>query len=146
MGMHGINDLEAIPVPNCPPVIVLGVSRSGTSLLKQMLDHHSCLAIPSESYFIPSLWDRYRRLPNTEALLADLMYCRRVEEWGIGLADIRRRIPEQAGFSEVLQEIYRSYAEARGKYRFGDKTPLHMQHLDLLESVFPGARICAHLA
>lgn len=40
-----------------PPVIVLGVSRSGTTLLKEMLDASSTLAIPSESYFIPQLWE-----------------------------------------------------------------------------------------
>jgi hypothetical protein len=122
------------------PVIVLGVSRSGTSLLKQMLNHHSEVAIPSESYFIPQLRDRYRRLPNTELLLADLMCCFRVREWGIGLADLQRHVPDNAGFSEVIQEVYRSYAEAHGKHRFGDKTPLYMQHLDLLEQVFPGAQ------
>jgi hypothetical protein len=51
-------------------VIILGVSRSGTTLLKQMLNHHSEIAIPSESYFIQPLWDRYRHRPDTEALLA----------------------------------------------------------------------------
>ena len=35
------------------PVVVLGVSRSGTTLLKEMLDSNSDLAIPTESYFIP---------------------------------------------------------------------------------------------
>ena len=34
-------------------VVILGVSRSGTTLLKAMLDAHSQLAIPSESYFLP---------------------------------------------------------------------------------------------
>ncbi len=42
-----------------PPVVVLGVSRSVSSLLRHMLDHHSELAIPPESYFIPALRDRY---------------------------------------------------------------------------------------
>src|SRR5262245_65602345 len=78
-------------------VIVLGVSRSGTSLLRQMLNHHSEVAIPTESYFIPQLWDRYRRLMNTELLLADLMRCFRVREWGIGLADLQRSEERRVG-------------------------------------------------
>jgi hypothetical protein len=53
-------------------VVVLGVSRSGTTLLKEMLDRHSQLAIPTESYFIPQLWDRHGARPDPEALLADL--------------------------------------------------------------------------
>ena len=38
-----------------PPVIVLGVGRSGTTLLRVMLDGSSRLAVPDESYFIPQL-------------------------------------------------------------------------------------------
>ena len=57
------------------PVIVLGVSRSGTTLLKEMLDRHSELAIPSESYFIPQLWDRHRGR-GSEALIDDLVAIR----------------------------------------------------------------------
>ena len=42
------------------PLLVLGVRRSGTTLLRVMLDRHSALAIPDESYFIPQLADRHR--------------------------------------------------------------------------------------
>ncbi len=38
-----------------PPVIVLGVRRSGTTLLRVMLDRSPALAIPDESYFVPQL-------------------------------------------------------------------------------------------
>ena len=47
------------PGPNVPaappPVFVLGVRRSGTTLLRVMLDHGPELAIPDESYFIPQI-------------------------------------------------------------------------------------------
>ncbi len=132
--------LDDDPNPNRSAVIVLGVSRSGTSLLRQMLNQHSEIAIPSESHFIVPLWERYRRRPNTDLLLADLTYVRKVQEWGVDLDDVRRRLPEEAGFPEVIQALYRSYAEARGKSRFGDKTPLYIQYLDLVEHVFPRAR------
>lgn len=75
-----------------------------------------------------------------EALLADLTYVRKVQEWGIDLNDVRRRLPGEAGFPEVMQALYQSYAEACGKSCFGDKTPLHIQYLDLLEHAFPGAQ------
>ena len=32
--------------------MILGVSRSGTTLLKEILDHHPDVAIPPESYFV----------------------------------------------------------------------------------------------
>ena len=121
-------------------VIVLGVSRSGTTLLRQMLNHHSELAIPGESYFIVPLWERYRRRQKTAALLADLGCVGRLRRWGIDLEKVHSSIPDGAGFAEVIQAVYRNYAESRRKRRFGDKTPLYIQHLDILEFVFPGAQ------
>jgi len=105
-----------------------------------MLNHHPEIAIPGESHFIPALWDRYRRRPRTEALLADLGCLRQMHEWQIDLEGLCRHLPQEACFSEVIQGVYRSYAQARGKPRFGDKTPRHMRHLDLLEHIFPGAQ------
>jgi hypothetical protein len=123
-----------------PPVVVLGVSRSGTTLLKAMLDMSSDLAIPSESYFIPQLWDRHGPWPDREAILADLGRIARACEWGVTPAVVRARLPAEASFRDVIAAVYCSYAEARGKHRFGDKTPAYMQHLELLERVFPGAQ------
>ncbi len=122
-----------------PPVVVLGVSRSGTTLLKEMLDRHSELAIPTESYFIPQLWDRHSGRA-TDELFADLGRIARVREWGVTPADVRARVATGGSFSDVIRAVYETYAESKGKQRFGDKTPAYMQHLDLLERVFPGGQ------
>ena len=55
-----------------PPVIVLGVGRSGTTLLRVMLDRSSELAIPYESFFVPQLAHRHGRRPNLDDFLDDL--------------------------------------------------------------------------
>jgi Sulfotransferase family len=123
-----------------PPVVILGVSRSGTTLLKEMLDGSSVLAIPSESYFIPQLWDRHGPDPDPEAILDDLGRIARVREWGVTPEDVRRRLPAEPSFRDVIAPVYRAYAESKGKERFGDKTPAYMQHLELLDMVFPGAQ------
>jgi Sulfotransferase family len=122
------------------PVIVLGVSRSGTTLLKEMLDSHSELAIPSESYFIPQLWDRHGGRFDAEEFLEDLARIARVREWGVTPEQARERLPESPSTADGIRAIYRSYADARGKPLYGDKTPSYMQCLDLLERVFPDAR------
>jgi hypothetical protein len=127
-------------VPADSPVVVLGVSRSGTTLLKHMLDRHPRLAIPTESYFLPQLWDRHRDRPDREAFLADLERLPKVREWGVTRTDVERRLPDRPSFADAVQAVYRSYAEARGKTRFGDKTPSYMQRLDVLEHAFPDAR------
>jgi Sulfotransferase family len=122
------------------PVIVLGFSRSGTTLLKQMLDRHPELAIPTESYFLPQLWDRHGERPDREAFLDDLPRLARLRDWGVTRADVAERLPAEPSFPQAVQAIYRAYADARGKRRFGDKTPSYMQELDLLERAFPDAR------
>jgi hypothetical protein len=131
---------EAAAPQGGAPVIVLGVSRSGTTLLKEMLDRHSELAVPSESYFIPQLWDRHGLRPDAEAILADLGRLARVREWGVTPDDVRRRLAPDPSFPEVIAAVYGAYAGSRGKLRFGDKTPAYMQRLDLLERVFPRAQ------
>jgi hypothetical protein len=120
--------------------VVLGVSRSGTTLLKAMLDAHSQLAIPSESYFLPQLWDRHGARPERDAFVEDLTRLERVRDWGVDPEDVRARLPERPTFAEAVQSIFQLYAESRRKPRFGEKTPLYMQHLDVLERAFPGAR------
>jgi hypothetical protein len=121
------------------PVVVLGVSRSGTTLLKEMLDRHSALAIPTESYFVPQLWARHGPRPQREAFLADVARLARIAEWGVTPRMVAERLPAKPTFAAAVAAIYRAYADARGKPRFGDKTPAYMQRLDLLEVAFPGA-------
>jgi hypothetical protein len=53
---------------------------------------------------------------------------------------VRKRLPASATAVDGIGAIYESYADARGKTRYGDKTPSYMQELDLLERVFPEAQ------
>jgi hypothetical protein len=122
------------------PVVILGVSRSGTTLLKAMLDAHSQVAIPSESYFIPQLWQRHGARPDRDAFVDDLRRLERIRTWGVDPDEVRRRLDAQPTFADAIQAIYRTYADAKGKPRFGEKTPLYMQHLGVLDRAFPDAR------
>jgi hypothetical protein len=122
------------------PVVILGVSRSGTTLLKEMLDQHPSLAIPPESYFIPQLWDRYGEWPDPEKFVSDIGRLARVQQWGVTPADVHERIPDQPAFADAIRAVYQAYADTRGKPRFGDKTPAYMQRLDVVERAFPDAQ------
>src|ERR1700747_1676075 len=122
-----------------PPVIVLGVGRSGTTLLRVMLDRSSQLAIPYESFFVTPLAHRHGRQPNLDAFLDDLARFYQLYEWGISPEDVRPRLREGMTTGEAIAAVFEVYAEHEGKSRWGDKTPLYMQHLPLLERLFPGA-------
>jgi Sulfotransferase family len=122
-----------------PPLIILGVGRSGTTLLRVMLDRNSQLAIPYETFFVPQLAHRHGRRPNLDEFVEDLGRLRTLYDWGIRPEDVRPRLREGMTTSEAIAAIFETYAERQGKPRWGDKTPLYMQQLPLLERLFPDA-------
>lgn len=122
-----------------PPLLVLGVRRSGTTLLRVMLDRHSELAVPDESYFIPQLADRHGERPDPEDFVDDLRRLPTLRDWGVSPDDVRARLRPGATLGEAVAAVHEAYAAARGKRRFGDKTPMYMAHLPLLERLWPDA-------
>jgi Sulfotransferase family len=122
-----------------PPLIVLGVGRSGTTLLRVMLDRNTTLAIPYESFFVPQLAHRHTRRPKLDEFIDDLGRLRTLYDWGITPDDVRPRLREGMTIGEAIAAIFETYAERQGKSRWGDKTPLYMQQLPLLERLFPDA-------
>lgn len=122
-----------------PPLIVLGVRRSGTTLLRVMLDRHPALAIPDESYFVPQLARRHRTPVDPDAFVDDLRRLATLVEWRLSPAAVEARLRPAMTTGEAIAAIFEAYAAERGKRRWGDKTPLYMQHLDLLERLFPDA-------
>ena len=125
--------------PGGPPVLVLGVRRSGTTLLRVMLDRHSELAVPDESYFVPQLADRHLRHVDPDKFVDDLRRIDTLAEWDVPLERVRARLAAGMPIGAAIATVYAVYAEARGKPRWGDKTPMYMQNLRLLERLFPDA-------
>jgi hypothetical protein len=125
--------------PGGPPLLVLGVRRSGTTLLRVMLDRHSELAVPDESYFVPQLADRHLRYVDPDEFVDDLRRIDTVAEWDVPLEKVRARLTERMPIGAAIGTVYAVYAEERGKARWGDKTPMYMQNLRLLERLFPDA-------
>ncbi len=126
--------------------VVLGCVRSGTTLLRALLDSHPALSVPPESYFVvPALQTRQRyERPSgldLDSLLADVAAERSFPDWHLaacGLDEVRDASP--ATVPEAVLALYRAYAHQQGKARAGDKTPLHLLHVDLLATSFPTAR------
>ena len=73
---------------------MLGVRRSGTTLLRVMLDRNAELAVPDESYFVPQLARRHRGAVDVDAFLDDLRRLPTLVEWE---ALARRRCPRGSG-------------------------------------------------
>jgi len=123
-----------------PPLLLLGVRRSGTTLLRVMLDRHSQLAVPDESYFVPQLARRHRGAVDPAAFLDDLRRLPTLREWGVSPDHVAPRLRAGMSVGEAIGAVYATYAAGRGKERWGDKTPMYMEHLPLLERLWPDAR------
>jgi hypothetical protein len=122
------------------PLIVLGVSRSGTTLLRVVLDRSTGIAIPDESFFVPLLARRHGRTIDADRFLDDIARIPTIRAWGVRVDDVRPRIRAGMATGDAIAAIFEAYAERHGKPRWGDKTPMYMRHLPLLERLFPEAQ------
>jgi hypothetical protein len=123
-----------------PPLIVLGVSRSGTTLLRVVLDRSPGIAIPDESFFVPLLARRHGRTLDVERFLDDVARIPTIRDWGLSSGDVAPRLEAGMPTGGAIAAIFEAYADRAGKPRWGDKTPMYMRHLPLLERLFPDAR------
>ena len=130
---------------DCAPVFVVGCPRSGTTLLRLMLDSHPSLAIPDESHFVVELyghtgWLAARRSPahTLERVLDHVRFAR----WGLDPAVVRQMaaITAPSSYAEVMRTVFAAYAAANGKRRWGDKSSPYLAHIPLLAELFPGAQ------
>jgi hypothetical protein len=125
-----------------PAPFLVGVPRSGTTLLRLMLDAHPELAIPPETHFVPALIVAAREGDSTPEGLVDLIEAR--PEWGdfgFEVDDLveRFRAAGTARPRAVLRAFYEAYAERHGKRRWGDKTPGHSAHMRRIARALPEA-------
>ena len=118
--------LEAPPVES--PIFLVGTMRSGTTLLRLILDSHEHLALADESGFL-------------RAVAA----ARAIPDFHDGPGWYRRfgRSDEEmdARLRAFYDELFSDWARSRGARRWGDKTPFHIAHLRLLAEVFPDAQV-----
>lgn len=126
------------------PLFALGVRRSGTTLLRLILDRSAGIAIPDESHFIPQLAHRHRAPVDRDRFLEDLRRLRTLPRWNLSPNEVEPLVSPGMATGEAIGAIFAAYAAKHGKPRWGDKTPAYMRHLPLLERLFPGA-IFVHL-
>jgi hypothetical protein len=118
-------------------------------MLRLMLDRHPDVAIPPESHFIPELYRRRRRygrggrVSRIDPFVRDLQAHHRFREWELPLDAVRQelgRSGEDLPLGRAFEAVFRAYAAALGKPRWGDKTPDYVDDLPLLARLFPTAR------
>src|SRR5919197_2678162 len=105
-----------------------------------MLDRHTQLAVPDESYFVPQLARRHRGAIDPQGFVEDLRRLPTLRDWGVKPDDVAPRLREGMSAGDAIGAVYETYAASRGKERWGDKTPMYMEHVGLLARLWPEAR------
>ena len=127
------------------PIFVVGMPRSGTTLLSAMLDAHSQIAISPETHFythcrvsasspkaeLDETWKWLRQQPGVQ----DMDFSE------AELQKIRRELRNEptAAPPDLLRALLTTYADRNGAEVWGEKTPDHLAHVPEIFEDFPQA-------
>ncbi len=137
------------------PIFIVGPSRSGTTLLRAMLCHHSDVHITAETHWFDDL-----RIAMLEAGELDDAAQLRCADWFLSLShrpfghkgnpdegwmernDLTERAAELGGSADDFFSAYCQLdAERQGKSRWGEKTPRHAFRINEIFSAYPNAMV-----
>ncbi|MEP7034074.1 MAG: sulfotransferase [Dermatophilaceae bacterium] len=105
------------------PIFVVGCQRSGTTMLRLVLDSHSQISCGPETRFLADL----ERIFGAD--------WKRLSQYGFSQEQWLRHI------AEFFDGIQSDYAVGRGKKRWADKTPLYALSLGFITRVFPDCQV-----
>lgn len=120
------------------PVFVVGHPRSGTTLLATILGRHSCLAMPPETQFlINNMFDEHARVN-----IAEIIKNPRIGDLKLNVEEVQLQFSKtdmdlKAAFSTLLN----CYRILSNKQRVGEKSPMHLYHVEQIIKWFPDAKI-----
>jgi protein-tyrosine sulfotransferase len=117
--------------PAAPPIFLLSCERSGSTLLRYLIDTHSSICCPGELVLGMVCTSLRTALSRT-----------------LGRAAVAQHVGEEAAIKQtrrIVSGIMNAYARAKGKDMWCDKTPWNLTYLESLVEVFPDAKfICLY--
>jgi hypothetical protein len=117
-----------------PAPFIVGVGRSGTTLLRLMLDAHRDLAIPGETLFLQDVVKAPRERFLEIATGSDTW-----PNMALDAQELRAALEGAASLGDAIRAFYRLYARKRGKTRWGDKTPYYRVFMRDIARLLPEA-------
>jgi hypothetical protein len=131
------------------PLIIGACPRSGTTLLRTMLDSHPEMGVPRETRFVFEAWERRRQFGDltvrqNRRKLAHWIFRRRRTRWRVLDVDreeaIKRLIDAPPTLGSLLATCFVMYSEKHGKARWGDKRPTYVTRMRAIWDLFPNAQ------
>jgi hypothetical protein len=122
---------------------IVGVGRSGTSLLMTALDSHPMLALPPETQFVwrhVARWPRATLAQTRTRLATETNFARLefdLDEFFAPFTSGREVFSNACAY----RRIFELWAERTGTSRIGDKSPKNIEYLPLIKRIFPAAKV-----
>ena len=126
-----------------PFPFIVGLPRSGTSLITQMLHSHPDIAFPGETHFFPRIVELCATATDPRNVFAEtLLTSKSWPGFQINVEKFTQRVHalEPFDLGSGLRIVYELYAAQHGKQRWGDKTPPNAYHMTMIQDVLPEAR------
>lgn len=110
-----------------PPIFIGGAARSGTSLVRAILNAHENIAIGAELKVLPDIAQSWQRVHQRGSYLEN--------QFALSASDINQ------SFRRLVTSLLEDFWRKQGRPRIGEKTPKNVLYFAHLNQLFPESPI-----
>ncbi len=129
-----------------PYVFLVGSPRSGTTMLKRMVNAHPLIAVTRETHWIPSYFEKRKGVTDegfvTARIVKKLFEHHRFDQMKVKperLASMVADAPSMT-YSALVSRIFDHFGKRKNKPLVGDKTPTYVRKIPTLHLLWPKAK------
>ncbi len=133
------------------PVFIVGMARSGTSLLQSILNNHPNIVIPRETgfFYLLEMYQKKNKVVSFSKEEIELFWNwyskeRRFTYLNLNKNEVKNnidKINDSKNFKNVFDGVMNTCLEVNNKVKWGEKTPGHELYLNKIFEFYPKAKI-----